>query len=80
MSEQQSEIQTVIQAEDLFGHRKIYKAIIEFIAHGDTVRITLFTQAPGFETARSVFNNTIYMTKDHGRIISIAEVNGSWVE
>jgi hypothetical protein len=42
--------------------------------------ITLFTQAGGFDLARSVFAATTWMRDKHGRITAIAEVAGVWLE
>jgi hypothetical protein len=40
---------------------------------------TLYTQAGGFELARSVFAATTWMRDRHGRIAALAEVSGMWV-
>jgi hypothetical protein len=49
------------------------------IGEGSQASITLYTQAGGFELARSVFAATTRMRDKHGRIAAIAEVPGVWV-
>ena len=61
-------------------NRHVYKAVIEYEVRGETERITLFTQAPGFELAKTIIAGTDYMRKEHGRFVSLAEVAGLWVE
>jgi hypothetical protein len=60
--------------------RKIYRAKVVYYSMSGEGSITLFTQAVGFELARSVFNAMPWMWGRHGRISAIAEVPGVWVE
>ena len=61
-------------------NRHVYKAAVVYEIRGEEEKITLFTQATGFELARSIINGTDWMRIRHGRIISLGEVAGLWVE
>jgi hypothetical protein len=60
--------------------RKIYRAKVVYYSMSGEASITLYTQAGGFELARSIFNGTTWMRDRHGRIAAITEVAGVWVE
>lgn len=55
----------------------IYKATVKTI---DGERMVLYTRAGGFDLARHTILMSIYCKDQHGRLMSLAEVSGVWVE
>lgn len=71
---------------DMFGKaipQTMFKASIAYVDRtGKELRINLYTQALTFKEARVKFEQTSYISDGarEGRIVSMGEVSGAWVE